>query len=189
VTPDTPEPAPGARPAPRSRRARPEPGRRGGHRPGAGAPRGNTNALKHGVYSPRHLNAAVLIAVIPDLQVYIQRLLRADRDDARRKHAHIMAVARYALLNHPALEGSIKQYVIYKLSAAAAELNYATPIFDLLRELSNNQSLVGPMEDLQARRWYAEGLADLHPDIDYLLDVLKDLSRARQKKAIHDRPR
>jgi hypothetical protein len=40
----------------------------GGRRPGAGAPRGNLNGLKHGRYSAHYRNLARLMAEIPDLR-------------------------------------------------------------------------------------------------------------------------
>ena len=41
---------------------------RGGKRPGAGAPRGNYNGLKHGRYSPRILAAYTWLLANPEFQ-------------------------------------------------------------------------------------------------------------------------
>jgi hypothetical protein len=40
----------------------------GGRRPGAGAPRGNMNGLKHGKYSARHRRLVAIIASIPEVR-------------------------------------------------------------------------------------------------------------------------
>jgi len=51
------------------------PSRRGGKRPGAGAPRGNLNALKHGQHSAQ-LRALILLFHAPALRLLIARLIR-----------------------------------------------------------------------------------------------------------------
>jgi len=54
---------------------------RGGPRPGAGAPQGNINALRHGRYSPR-LVALLRIPLISELM--LRHLPRRERPRARR---------------------------------------------------------------------------------------------------------
>jgi len=56
--------------------------RRGGKRPGAGAPKGNLNALKHGQHSVQ-LRALLLLFHAPALRLLIARLIRRQ---ARRHH-------------------------------------------------------------------------------------------------------
>lgn len=46
----------------------PEKSRRGGRRPGAGAPKGNLNALKHGRYSRQFADIAAVFAASPSLR-------------------------------------------------------------------------------------------------------------------------
>lgn len=74
-------------PAPRtSRRACPEPELalsppkgRGGRRPGAGAPRGNLNALKHGETSRQIEHLALALSLIPDTRRALVRLMKRQR--------------------------------------------------------------------------------------------------------------
>jgi len=67
---------------------------RGGKRPGAGAPRGNLNALKHGLRSQQVRSLSLALAQIPLLRRYLQRL-------ARRRHQTTAAsLALAAWLRH-----------------------------------------------------------------------------------------
>ncbi|MBI4312354.1 MAG: hypothetical protein HY681_11315 [Chloroflexi bacterium] len=60
---------------------------RGGKRPGAGAPRGNTNAIKTGRYSKRFMAVAKGLASVPEVNAFIldyrKRQLRQERKAAR----------------------------------------------------------------------------------------------------------
>lgn len=57
-----------------SNHARPGPGRRGGRRPGAGAPRGNINALTLGVRSRRFFGAPFIVRVLPGVRQVVASL-------------------------------------------------------------------------------------------------------------------
>jgi hypothetical protein len=57
----------------------PEPRRRGGRRPGAGAPKGNLNALKHGRRSAQFAEVGVLLASIPQAREALLALARRHR--------------------------------------------------------------------------------------------------------------
>lgn len=74
----------------------PEPGRRGGHRPGAGAKPGNLNALKHGRHSPRFRALAQDLTIHPDLR---QAVIRTARRQARlqRQRRDSLAVLQWLL--------------------------------------------------------------------------------------------
>src|SRR3972149_6795513 len=64
-------------------RACPEPSRRGGKRPGAGAPAGNLNALKHGAHSS-YIHALVqALAAHPTTREALIRLARRRRAQKR----------------------------------------------------------------------------------------------------------
>src|SRR5687768_1646148 len=53
---------------------------RGGRRPGAGAPRGNLNALKHGSRSKRVARGCLVLALIPEVLDAL-RVFKADTRD------------------------------------------------------------------------------------------------------------
>jgi len=67
---------------------------RGGKRPGAGAPKGNLNALKHGLRSHQVRNLSLTLAQIPLFRSYLQRLAR------RRRQNNAAAIALAAWLRH-----------------------------------------------------------------------------------------
>ena len=60
---------------------------RGGKRPGAGAPKGNLNALKSGRYSQRLNHLFFALAQVPELRYFLhevrRRQLRQERQAAR----------------------------------------------------------------------------------------------------------
>jgi hypothetical protein len=53
--------------------------RRGGRRPGAGAPKGNLNALKHGANSQQLQQLAIALSLVPDARKALARLVRRQR--------------------------------------------------------------------------------------------------------------
>ncbi len=67
ANPQGPEPRP---------KACPEISRRGGRRPGAGAPKGNLNALKHGRRSTQFAEIGVLLATVPQAREALLILAR-----------------------------------------------------------------------------------------------------------------
>jgi hypothetical protein len=84
---------------------------RGGHRPGAGAPKGNVNGLKHGLYSPRFHLGALIIAAVPELRFLFDALqLESARKERKEAMAAISAAYRI-VLNDPEMAESIKQLV------------------------------------------------------------------------------
>jgi hypothetical protein len=76
---------------------------RGGRRPGAGAPRGNLNALKHGLHSDQMKALALALAQLPVFRRYLQRLA-ARRATERRELATAVQVLASWLLYQRALE-------------------------------------------------------------------------------------
>ena len=74
-------------------RACPEPSRRGGKRPGAGAPRGNLNALKHGRHSNQLQQLAVTLALLPavrDTFIKVARRQHRQRRTAAKAGHHLL---------------------------------------------------------------------------------------------------
>ena len=84
----------GSRPS-RSKRACPEHSRRGGRRPGAGAPKGNLNALKHGENSRQLQQLALALSLVPDARKALNRLAKRQR----RREARARTVAVTLLVN------------------------------------------------------------------------------------------
>ena len=66
---------------------------RGGKRPGAGAPKGNLNAMKHGRHSAQLQQLAVTLALLPAVQGTLIKLARRQRRQRR-----AAAVAGHLLL-------------------------------------------------------------------------------------------
>ncbi len=89
----------GSRP---SRRACPEPSRRGGRRPGAGAPKGNLNALKHGENSRQLQQLALALSLVPDARKALARLARRQR--RREARARTVAVTLLVSLLRASLQ-------------------------------------------------------------------------------------
>jgi hypothetical protein len=63
---------------------------RGGRRPGAGAPRGNLNAYKHGRNSTQHNRLAQIIAADPEAFALLREF--AERDRRRRARENRKAI-------------------------------------------------------------------------------------------------
>jgi len=76
--------------------------RRGGRRPGAGAPRGNLNGLKHGNYSKQLAQAGLILAANPKIREALNGLAR--RHQLKQQKAEEVA----ALLFTRLLERGIK---------------------------------------------------------------------------------
>ena len=81
-------------------------GRRGGRRPGAGAPKGNLNALRTGARSKQLKAVVIALLVIPETR---RVLMHFSRMEHRRRALLQDAVNRYArLLQLPSRERTIK---------------------------------------------------------------------------------
>src|SRR3990170_654512 len=78
----------------------PRPTRRGGRRPGAGAPRGNLNALRHGLRSAQFAELGALLASIPETRGALLDLAR--RHKMKQRKAEEMAVLLLGRLIHRA---------------------------------------------------------------------------------------
>ena len=76
---------------------------RGGRRPGAGAPRGNINALGSALYSPRYNDAHGLLLTIPRLSAEIDAAMRQDPPSGRRLRARCLEAAAAVIRTTPDL--------------------------------------------------------------------------------------
>ena len=105
----------------------------GGRRPGAGAPKGNVNNLRHGLDSQTVLKAAMIIATFPDVYRLFEAVINStDRSRYRR----VLTAARANLRGDPTLADSIKT------DAALALLQTLDQIQEglQLREIFSSQS-------------------------------------------------
>ena len=90
---------------------------RGGRRPGAGAPRGNHNALKHGFYSKRVQLAALMLAASPELQLLLQTAA-GTTPEQRISYRKACARAANIVITDPKLAASIRQLLQTRLQTA-----------------------------------------------------------------------
>lgn len=81
---------------------------RGGVRPGAGAPRGNLNAVKHGRFSPRVLLMLLAFMRLPLFRELLIRQLQKDTKNQKRReyNRQISALARI-IANHMVKSGGL----------------------------------------------------------------------------------
>jgi hypothetical protein len=91
---------------------------RGGRRPGAGAPKGNVNGLRHGLYSARFYEAALIVAVIPELRLLFDAIAKETDRRERQRFTENLTAAYRAVLVHPDLADSIKRLVAARVRAA-----------------------------------------------------------------------
>ena len=90
-------------------RARPERSRRGGRRPGAGAPKGNLNALRTGARSKQLKAVIIALMVVPETRRVLLHFNRLERKRRAELAELAEAINRYAmLLQLPSRERSIK---------------------------------------------------------------------------------
>jgi hypothetical protein len=103
--------------------ARPEPSRRGGKRPGAGAPRGNTNALVSGRYSKGLSSAAICLPrAIPAYRDHLASVSRRDHLEGRRLLARYIVAAELAVQRTPNLADDIITAIfVHRRRAARVE--------------------------------------------------------------------
>ena len=133
-----------------------KPRRWGGRRPGAGAPKGNLNHLKHGFESRTIARAALLISTFPDVRRLFLTMLDATDQDSYRRILTATDRDRKAIL----LRDSIKSEVVLALRDRLAEIRKADEFF------SRNavQSRSRPKALTPAERFY-ESIKRTHPDL------------------------
>jgi hypothetical protein len=97
-------------------RACPEPSRRGGRRPGAGAPKGNTNALQTGAYSRHAARGAIrLIHAIPTFLEYYRSLRAKTGPHALHQRRNLIDAAQHVLDTHPHLAHELEALIYASL--------------------------------------------------------------------------
>ena len=99
--------------------------KRGGRRPGAGAPKGNLNALRNGDHSQRFTRGLLMIALLPEVQAVLRALKAEDRRKHRIEFNKVMIEAIKVTEMDPVLAKTIKQVIqarIQKLHAFAEKL-------------------------------------------------------------------
>jgi len=74
---------------------------RGGKRPGAGAPKGNTNALRYGRYSRQYPDAAMLVAIIPELRHELDLAYKQSSVIANRRLRQMVDAAQQVIETTP----------------------------------------------------------------------------------------
>jgi hypothetical protein len=121
------------------------PGKHGGWRPGAGAPRRNMNALKTGAYTRRLADAVRLVHSIDDLKALVYEGARqAQAKSTRTRYRRALTLAWMASLQDEETAGDLRALLLQGLARAAVRLNLATPEMAAhakiaAQEQSNNQ--------------------------------------------------
>ena len=91
---------------PRTSNLEPRTSKRGGRRPGAGAPKGNLNALRTGARSKQLKTLIIVLMAVPETR---RVLLHLNRLEQKRRAELVEAINHYAmLLQLPSRERSIK---------------------------------------------------------------------------------
>jgi hypothetical protein len=130
---------PAAQPGPvadpqRPRWSRPPKGPRGGRRPGAGAPKGNFNALKTGDYA-RRLTAASWVAVlVPEVADAFRYLSKQADLKQRREFLDVLAETYKGMQQDPGLAKSIKELFLQRINEVLEQKHMEATLADLFPE-------------------------------------------------------
>jgi hypothetical protein len=100
---------------------------RGGRRSGAGAPKGNTNALRHGLYSRRVAYSALVLAAVPEFRALFLAMQASERSPRRATVHRALTDAARIVLNDPELAGSIRQIVNQRLRNVLIQIRQSDP--------------------------------------------------------------
>ena len=84
---------------------------RGGRRPGAGAPKGNTNALQTGAFARRTRDALKLIHAIPTLKAYYRMLRDQPGPNVLQKQRNLIDAAQHVIDTHPHLAHELEALI------------------------------------------------------------------------------
>jgi hypothetical protein len=133
-----------ATPAPKSRR--------GGPRPGSGAPKGNVNALKHGRYSRRQAHLLESLLAVPDAREAFIAL--AKRNKKRRRQAEEGAGVLMTLLLEKVAEITLRHQDDHRVNNQEFLdfLNLATAEMRLLLRKQPRQTLASTKARRPRRR-------------------------------------
>jgi hypothetical protein len=105
----------------------------GGRRPGAGAPRGNVNALRAGHHSPRHKDAIIFISLIPELRQRWLDLLRIAESPGR------LADSQGTLRGPRERQRRARYHMQVMLDAAAAVISPRNYILGFVAEVARER--------------------------------------------------
>ena len=114
-------------------------GTHGGRRPGAGAPKGNSNSLKHGLYSRRVYIAALMMAAVPELRLLITALAK---DRAKKYHPayrQAFVEAYRIVLADQELAKSIKALVQNRLQQHLSQVQALEPDEEIFRAINQSR--------------------------------------------------
>ena len=107
---------------------------RGGRRPGAGAPRGNINALSSGRFSTRYSDAWLILRALPRVRQHIDDLYAASDPDARDQHRRYLEAAVWTADHFPELAEQLEEHISVYLTPRAAEVNGGEAVLYMLEE-------------------------------------------------------
>ena len=113
---------------------------RGGRRPGAGAPKGNLNAVKNGLRSKRILRGMLMLALLPDVQIALRTLKRSSAPDYRRRFFDALLAAYEAVRSDPDLAQSIRDLVRRRFEIAARQIQVKETARENSPKRSDNQT-------------------------------------------------
>ena len=105
---------------------------RGGKRPGAGAPRGNINALSSGRFSTRYSDAWLILRALPRVRQHIDDLYAASDPDARDQHRRYLEAAVWTADHFPELAEQLEEHISVYLTPRAAEVKGGAAILYML---------------------------------------------------------
>jgi hypothetical protein len=104
------------------------PGKHGGWRPGAGAPRRNLNALKTGIHAQRLVDSVLLIHNVPDLKALVYECARQTQTKSTpTRYRRALTLAWMASLQDKETAEALRTLLLQGLARAATNLHIATP--------------------------------------------------------------
>ena len=110
-------------------------GTHSGRRPGAGAPKGNVNGLKHGLKSHAVLKAAMIIVTFPDVARLFEAIIRSTD---RSRYRNVLSAARAQLRGDPALADSIRTDAALAVLQRLDEIEEAMQMREILSRTASS---------------------------------------------------
>jgi hypothetical protein len=163
---------------------------RGGRRPGAGAPLGNTNALTLGAYSRRYGYAVRLIAALPALNRYLNELINTPGPRALERRRRFLDATRHVIETRPRFAAELEAIIYRDLTRRdAAKLPRGEAVLRLLGRAPDHTRPLKRAITLTAWcAWHDERLERLLTnhvlqDLEPAMDVLARNSTKRSEDA------
>ncbi len=135
---------------------------RGGRRPGAGAPFGNLNAVKHGKYSPRVNDGLLLMGAMPELFKLFRSLKHTDARRNRLTFFKAIAAAYKYGAKDPELAKAMENTILDHIMPKLEPKDWNLPATKKRRKQSFNQ------KSAATRPRYGPSVLDVLPPIEYL---------------------